>query len=59
MLRMNASQRKCGWMRECSLNNEKQHQFNELVQDSIEAAQRSLNAAIEKAKEALKEGEKL
>lgn len=42
--------------------NEKQHQFNELVQDSIEVAQKSLGAAppaIEKAKEALKEGEKL
>ena len=42
--------------------NEKQHQFNELVQDSLEAAQKSLSSAppaIEKAKEALKEGEKL
>jgi hypothetical protein len=42
--------------------NEKQHQFNDLVQDSIEVAQKSLGAvppAIEKAKESLKEGEKL
>ena len=41
--------------------NEKQHQFNELVQDKIEAAQNLSSAplAIEKAKEALKEGEKL
>lgn len=42
--------------------NEKQHQFNELVQDRIEVAQKSLDAAppaIEKAKETLKEGEKL
>ena len=42
--------------------NEKQHQFNELVQDKIEVAQKSLGSAppaIEKAKEALGEGEEL
>ena len=37
--------------------NEKQHQFNELVQDKIETAQKSLSSAppaIEKAKDPLK-----
>ena len=41
---------------------QKQHQFNEVVQDKIKAAQKSLSfapPAIEKAKEALKEGKKL
>lgn len=43
-------------------SNEKQHQFNETVQDKLESAQKSLSStppAIEKAKEALKEGEQL
>ena len=42
--------------------NEKQHNFNEEVKDKIESATKSLDAvppAIEKAKEALKEGEQL
>ena len=42
--------------------NEKQHDFNEKVKDTIEAATRCLNAiqpAVEKAKEALQEGEEL
>ena len=42
--------------------NEKQHNFNEEIKDKIEAATKSLNAvppAIEKAKEALEEGEQL
>ena len=42
--------------------NEKQHRFNEEVQDKIEAAQRNLSStppAVERAKEALKEGEEL
>ena len=42
--------------------NEKQHQFNERVKDKIEAANRCLSAippAVEKAKEALQEGEQL
>ena len=42
--------------------NEKQHQFNEQVKDKIEAANRCLSAippAVEKAKEALQEGEQL
>ena len=41
--------------------NQKQHQFNEVVQDKIKAARKSLSSAppaIEKAKEALKEGKK-
>ena len=42
--------------------NEKQHQFNETVQDKIESTQKNLSStppAIEKTKEALKEGEQL
>lgn len=42
--------------------NEKQHQFNEKVKDKMEAATRCLSStppAIEKAKEALQEGEQL
>ena len=42
--------------------NEKQHQFNEMLQDKVKAAQKSLSSttpAIEKTKEALIEGEKL
>ena len=42
--------------------NEKQHQFNEKVKDRIEAASRFISAtppAVEKAKEALQEGEQL
>lgn len=43
-------------------SNEKQHQFNETVQDKLESAQKSLSStppAIERAREALKEGELL
>ena len=41
-------------------SNEKQHQFNETVQDKLKSAKKCLSStppAIEKAKEALKEGE--
>ena len=43
-------------------SNEKQHQFNESVLDKVEAAHKSLSStplAVEKAKEALGEGEQL
>ena len=43
-------------------SNEKQHQFNESVLDKLEVAQKSLSStppAVERAKEALGEGEQL